>query len=141
MGAVGIAATVVDGILNTPCEPSILFPRSGGNIHSFTALTPCALLDVLSPPYSEEHGRPSTYYAEFPISDLPGNCQFMSCFLDTILIILIKPKFMLLLYIDHLISSYGPGYTFLEERDLPSDLVVIGAPYLGPPIITRDDLC
>ncbi|KAF2299713.1 hypothetical protein GH714_002666 [Hevea brasiliensis] len=92
-----LARNVVDGILRAPCEPSILFPKSGGNIHSFAALTPCAILDVLSPPYSEDDGRPSTYFSEFPIPALPG-------------------------------------YAMLEERELPDDLVVIGAPYLGPPL-------
>ncbi|KAG8632913.1 plant cysteine oxidase 1 [Manihot esculenta] len=94
---IGLARNVEDGIRNAPSEPSILFPENGGNIHSFTALTPCAILDVLSPPYSEEFGRPSTYFSEFPIPALPG-------------------------------------YTLLEEKDLPGDLVVIGAPYLGPPL-------
>ncbi|XP_044478494.1 plant cysteine oxidase 1-like [Mangifera indica] len=96
----GIAGMVVDAILNAPCEPSILFPKSGGNIHSFTALTPCAILDVLSPPYSEE--RPSTYFSDFPIPSLPG-------------------------------------YAILEEIDIPQDLVVSGAPYLGPPVDFGDD--
>ncbi|GLT44859.1 hypothetical protein SLA2020_187330 [Shorea laevis] len=91
----GIAGAVTNGIFKAPCEPSALFPRSGGNIHSFTALTPSAILDVLSPPYSEEFGRPSTYFMDFPIPSLPG-------------------------------------YAILEERDLPDDLVVTGAPYLGP---------
>ncbi|KAG8493978.1 hypothetical protein CXB51_011405 [Gossypium anomalum] len=84
-----------------------LFPRSGGNIHSFTALTPCAILDVLSPPYSDDLGRPSTYFLDFPIPSLPG-------------------------------------YAWLEEREvkLPCDLVVKGAPYLGPPLdVPDDDLC
>ncbi|KAJ0085451.1 hypothetical protein Patl1_08563 [Pistacia atlantica] len=93
----GLAGAVVDGMFNAPCEPSILFPRSGGNIHSLTALTPCAILDVLSPPYSEEMGRPSTYFSDFPIPSLPG-------------------------------------YAILEEKDMPQDLVVAGAPYLGPPV-------
>ncbi|XP_022765928.1 plant cysteine oxidase 1-like, partial [Durio zibethinus] len=75
-GADGVAGTVIDGIFNAPCEPSVLFPRSGGNIHSFTALTPCAILDVLSPPYSDDFGRPSTYFLDFPIPSLPGNHQF-----------------------------------------------------------------
>ncbi|XP_039050009.1 plant cysteine oxidase 1-like [Hibiscus syriacus] len=102
----GVAATAIDGIFNAPCEPTVLFPRSGGNIHSFTALTPCAILDVLSPPYSDDFGRPSTYYSDFPIPSLPG-------------------------------------YAWLEERELKLqyELVVKGAPYLGPPLDVADDLC
>lgn len=73
MSAVGLAGRVVDEVFKAPHEPSILFPRSGGNIHSFTALTPCAILDVLSPPYSEEFGRPSTYFSDIPIPSLNGN--------------------------------------------------------------------
>jgi hypothetical protein len=73
VGADGLAGSVVDGILKAPCEASVLFPGSGGNIHSFAALTPCAILDVLTPPYSEELGRPSTYFSDFPIPSLPGN--------------------------------------------------------------------
>ncbi|KAF7850377.1 hypothetical protein BT93_L5553 [Corymbia citriodora subsp. variegata] len=102
---IGLAGTVKDGVMRSPCETSVLFPRSGGNIHCFTALTPCAILDVLSPPYSEEFGRPSTYFLDFPIPSLPG-------------------------------------YVVLEERDMPEDLEVVGAPYLGPPVVTvEDDLC
>jgi hypothetical protein len=80
VGAAGLAACVADGIFKAPCEPSVLFPRSGGNIHSFTALTPCAILDVLSPPYSEELGRGSTYFSDFPIPYLPGNYQSTNMF-------------------------------------------------------------
>lgn len=39
---------------------------------------------------------------------------------------------------------YSPGYAWLEEREvkLPCDLVVKGAPYLGPPLdVPDDDLC
>ncbi|XVE60517.1 hypothetical protein DITRI_Ditri05aG0135300 [Diplodiscus trichospermus] len=103
----GLAGTVIDGIFKAPCEPSVLFPRSGGNIHSFTALTPCAILDVLSPPYSDDFGRPSTYFFDFLIPSLAG-------------------------------------YALLEERELklPYDLVVNGAPYLGPPLdVAEEDIC
>lgn len=34
---------------------------------------------------------------------------------------------------------FGPGYAMLEEKDLPNDLVVIGEPYLGPPIVSQYD--
>ncbi|XP_021284949.1 plant cysteine oxidase 1-like isoform X1 [Herrania umbratica] len=102
----GLAGTVINGIFNAPCESSVLFPRSGGNIHSFTALTPCAILDVLSPPYSDDFERPSTYFFDFPIPSLPG-------------------------------------YALLEERELklPYDVVVNGAPYLGPPLDVGQDVC
>ncbi|KAK7385326.1 hypothetical protein VNO78_31042 [Psophocarpus tetragonolobus] len=99
---IGLAGKVVDEVIKAPHEPSILFPRSGGNIHSFTALTPCAILDVLAPPYSDEFGRPSTYYSDIPIPSLNG-------------------------------------YAILEEKPMPSDLVVQAAPYLGPSIVTVDD--
>lgn len=92
--AVGLARSVVNGIQSAPCEPSILFPKSGGNIHSFTALTPCAILDVLSPPYSEDHGRSSTYFSEFPIHGLPGNPQSTQVIL--MLIVLLHYKFIIL---------------------------------------------
>lgn len=79
--AVGLAGAVVDGIVQAPCEASVLFPTSGGNIHSLTALTPAAILDVLSPPYSAELGRPSTYYSEVPF--LPG--KLVSCMYNFLL--------------------------------------------------------
>lgn len=72
MNTVGLGGKVVDEVMKAPHEPSILFPRSGGNIHSFTALTACAILDVLSPPYSEDFGRPSTYFSDIPIPSLHG---------------------------------------------------------------------
>ncbi|KAK7301180.1 hypothetical protein RJT34_12041 [Clitoria ternatea] len=99
---IGLGGRVVDEVITAPHEPTILFPRSGGNIHSFTALTPCAILDVLSPPYSQEFGRPSTYYSDIPIPSLAG-------------------------------------YAMLEEKPIPNDLVVQGAPYLGPSIVTVYD--
>lgn len=42
----------------------VLLAEAGGNLHSFEAITPCAVLDVLLPPYSDRQGRPCTYYSE-----------------------------------------------------------------------------
>eukprot|EP00245_Coleochaete_scutata_P007501 TRINITY_DN2292_c0_g1_i1.p1 TRINITY_DN2292_c0_g1~~TRINITY_DN2292_c0_g1_i1.p1 ORF type:complete len:277 (-),score=47.27 TRINITY_DN2292_c0_g1_i1:418-1248(-) len=55
-----------DQVLTAPCQTEVLYPTSGGNIHAFTAITPCAILDVLSPPYCADSGRHCTYYHEAP---------------------------------------------------------------------------
>lgn len=46
------------------CRPVVSLLSAGGNIHAFTAISPCAILDVLTPPYGN---RNCTYYREvFP---------------------------------------------------------------------------
>ena len=66
------AVRVLDCDVTSQDPPLVLFPRSGGNIHSFTAVTPCAVLDLLAPPYLPEDGRDCTYFRE--CSDLdPGS--------------------------------------------------------------------
>lgn len=54
--------TVHDKVFTSDDSPVALYPSSGGNIHQFTALTDCAVLDLLSPPYSTDEGRDCTYY-------------------------------------------------------------------------------
>ena len=52
------ARRVLNRVLTASDEPAVLFPASGGNIHQFTAVTDCAVLDLLSPPYSTDDGEP-----------------------------------------------------------------------------------
>ncbi|KAJ4747455.1 Plant cysteine oxidase 2 [Rhynchospora pubera] len=101
----GLAKVVSDNqLLDARSKASVLFPKSGGNMHSFYAETPCAILDVLAPPYSEANGRPSTYYTDIPIPNLPG-------------------------------------YVVLEETELPDNLTVRGAPYMGPELSVDIEFC
>jgi len=67
-----LAKIKVDADFTAPCNPSILYPDDGGNMHCFTAVTACAVLDVLGPPYSDPDGRHCAYYQSFPFSNFPG---------------------------------------------------------------------
>ena len=67
-----LAKLKVNAEFAAPCSTSVLYPTTGGNMHCFTALTSCAVLDVLGPPYSDRHGRHCTYYLERPLSSFSG---------------------------------------------------------------------
>lgn len=67
-----LAKLNTDSVMNAPCETSILYPAAGGNMHCFTAVTPCAVLDVLGPPYNGPEGRDCKYYTEVLCSSFPG---------------------------------------------------------------------
>ncbi|GJX32221.1 plant cysteine oxidase 2-like protein [Tanacetum coccineum] len=42
-----LASLKTDSVFTAPCNTSVLYPTSGGNIHSFRAITPCAILEVM----------------------------------------------------------------------------------------------
>lgn len=68
-----LAKVKTDGTFTAPCRTSVLFPQDGGNLHCFTAITSCAVLDVLGPPYSNpEEGRDCTYYNDSPYASFCG---------------------------------------------------------------------
>ncbi|GMH39098.1 hypothetical protein BSKO_06996 [Bryopsis sp. KO-2023] len=65
-GRDGNAKLIADGQLKGSESTSVCFPNHA-NIHAFRAITPCAVLDVMSPPYDVDEGRDCTYYREvFP---------------------------------------------------------------------------
>lgn len=160
-----LAKLHTDAISVAPCETSVLYPAAGGNLHCFTAVTSCAVLDVLGPPYDDEEGRACTYYRGNADSDLPGmyavrrspyityddpsgawcklyavvgsdrRCVFGFSF----------PRRKCFVWYAWLLVS-GDGltrcgereeyYAWLEERGSePDELVVRGAEYRGPRIV------
>ncbi|KXG27378.1 plant cysteine oxidase 3 isoform X2 [Sorghum bicolor] len=65
-----LAKLHMDDVLTAPCPTSILYPQSGGNLHCFTSVSSCAVLDVLAPPYNNDAGRLCTYFHDYPFSSL-----------------------------------------------------------------------
>ncbi|XP_009415343.2 plant cysteine oxidase 2-like isoform X1 [Musa acuminata AAA Group] len=108
-----LAKLHTDAISVAPCETSVLYPAAAGNLHCFTAVTSCAVLDVLGPPYDDEEGRACTYYRGNAYSNLPGDG----------------------------LTRFGEReeyYAWLEERGSePDELVVRGAEYKGSRIVDQ----
>lgn len=105
-----LAKLKVNADFVAPCNTSILYPAAGGNMHCFTAVTACAVLDVLGPPYSDPDGRHCTYYKEHPFDRFS---------VDGVSVV----------------ENEKEGYAWLQEREKPRELMVVGAPYRGPKIV------
>ncbi|PKA57681.1 cysteamine dioxygenase [Apostasia shenzhenica] len=104
-----LAKLVVDSDFTASCKTSILYPTTGGNIHTFRAITSCVLLDILGPPYSKKDDRDCAYYKDHPYFHVAdGNSE----------------------------SGGGDGCIgWLEEIDFPEYLKMEGIEYLGPQIV------
>ncbi|XWS30289.1 hypothetical protein CRYUN_Cryun24cG0104000 [Craigia yunnanensis] len=107
---VRLAKVKVDSDFTSPCNTSILYPSDGGNMHCFTAVTACAVLDVLGPPYSDPEGRHCTYYFDYP---------FTKFSVEGVTVL----------------EEEKDKYAWLQEREKPEDLAVVGALYTGPEIV------
>ncbi|KAK9107733.1 hypothetical protein Syun_023744 [Stephania yunnanensis] len=107
-----LAKINTDTVFTAPCKTSILYPSSGGNMHCFTAVTSCAVLDVLGPPYSDPEGRHCTYYKEFPYCSASSSSSELAS------------------------EDRREEYAWLEEIP-PENLVVVGAQYRGPKIVVK----
>ncbi|KAF6169078.1 hypothetical protein GIB67_038575 [Kingdonia uniflora] len=107
---VRLAKLALDKVLTAPCHTSVLYPKSGGNVHCFTAITPCAMLDVLAPPYRESAGRRCTYYHDYPYSAFPTRKGAEIC------------------------DGEEDSYVWLKEIDTPGDLYMRTGEYTGPSI-------
>lgn len=103
-----LAKLAVDKVLSAPCSTSVLYPKTGGNLHCFTAITACAVLDILTPPYEEYAGRKCTYYRDYPYSSFGSGGE--------------------------LIDGKEDEYAWLEEIDSPDDLYMRQGVYAGPRI-------
>lgn len=110
-----LAKVHIDTDFTAPCNTSILYPAAGGNMHCFTALTSCAVLDVLGPPYNDSEGRHCAYYNDFPYAKYLGD--------------------MVALPTDEALPEDEEGYVWLEEREKPEKFVVVGDLYRGPKIV------
>lgn len=105
-----LAILKANSVFTAPCDTSVLYPTSGGNIHAFTAITPCAILDVMGPPYSKKDGRDCSYYRDIPYTALPYERAVMS-------------------------GEESERYWWLEEIEVPKESEMEGIEYMGPQII------
>ncbi|XP_048235902.1 plant cysteine oxidase 2-like [Ricinus communis] len=109
-----LAKLVTESVFEAPCNTSVLYPTTGGNIHQFTAITPCAVLDVLGPPYSKEDGRDCSHYKDHPCSAISNGEMKLT-------------------------EEEGNSYGWLEEIEMPENSQMDGIRYLGPQIVESRD--
>ncbi|PIA63387.1 hypothetical protein AQUCO_00201018v1 [Aquilegia coerulea] len=107
--AMRLAKLVVDKVLTAPCDTSALYPKYGGNLHCFTAVSSCAVLDILAPPYLEAAGRKCTYYHDYPYSSIKGNASVN-------------------------LDGKEEEFAWLKEIDTPEDLYMRPGIYTGPAV-------
>ncbi|XP_019187290.1 PREDICTED: plant cysteine oxidase 1-like isoform X2 [Ipomoea nil] len=100
-----LARLKANKVFTAPCNTSVLYPTSGGNIHEFKAITPCAVLDVLGPPYTMDDGRDCSYYRDTPFNALSKA------------------------------EEDGELYGWLEEIEMPKDGEMDVIQYLGPQVV------
>ncbi|CAO2823515.1 unnamed protein product [Amaranthus hypochondriacus] len=107
------AKLVRDCEMTAPCGATVLYPTEGGNIHCFKAVTPCAIFDILTPPYSSEDGRHCSYFRRAPNDKLPDDIaqQLEGVNLDEIV--------------------------WLEEIQPPENFVVFRGQYNGPQVVKK----
>uniref|UniRef100_A0A0D9XCF5 cysteine dioxygenase n=1 Tax=Leersia perrieri TaxID=77586 RepID=A0A0D9XCF5_9ORYZ len=101
------AKIIRDGEMSAPCGTMVIHPTDGGNIHAFKAITPCAILDILSPPYSSEDGRHCSYFRRCQKADPSGILSN---------------------------RSKGSEIVWLEEHQPPNKFVIKRDLYTGPPL-------
>ncbi|KAL5722643.1 cysteamine dioxygenase [Ranunculus cassubicifolius] len=106
-----LAKVNTDSVFTAPCNTNILYPAAGGNLHCFTALTACAVIDVLGPPYSDPEGRHCMYYRDVPALRVTGVGE------------------------ENVAVNEAEKYAWLEEKEKPDKVFVVGALYRGPKII------
>jgi cysteamine dioxygenase len=112
-----LAKLVCDDVFTAPCDTSVLYPTAGGNMHRFRAIVPCAILDILGPPYSIEEDRDCTYYTDIPYSHHPITGSSVSDLIGD--------------------NQEGRRLAWLKEMDMPKDLKMCSVRYGGPPISDR----
>ncbi|KAJ9559104.1 hypothetical protein OSB04_013718 [Centaurea solstitialis] len=106
-----LASLKANGVFTAPCDTSVLYPTSGGNIHAFTAITPCAILDVMGPPYSKKDGGTARITETFRTMHYHVNERAVMS------------------------GEESERYWWLEEIEVPKESEMEGIEYMGPQII------